>query len=75
MTGHLLGISLALLQAEPLFVFQFLIKEEKRRLCLNCVKSFKSSQQPKLLYSQSFFFLLSNWFFECEHQFIDNQWS
>jgi len=55
-TGHLLGISLALLQAEPLFVFQFLIKEEKRRLCLNCIKSFKSSQQPKLLYGQSFFF-------------------
>ena len=49
---------LALLQAEPLFVFQLLMKEEKRRLCLNCVKSLKSSQQPKLLYSQSFFSLV-----------------
>ena len=52
-----LGITL---QIEPPFVF-FLVEEEERRLRLNRV-------QP--LTSQSCF-LSSNWFFECEHPFID----
>ena len=52
-----LGITL---QIEPPFVF-FLVEEEKRRLCINRVKP---------LTSQSCF-LSSNWFFECEHPFID----
>ena len=38
-------------------------------LCLNCVKSLKSPQ-PNFWTSQSCF-LSSNWFFECEHPFID----
>ena len=44
-------------------------EEEKRRFCLNHVKPLKSPH-PSLWTSQSYF-NSSNWFFECEHPFID----
>ena len=47
----------------------FFSEENKRRLCLNCVKPLRSPQQ-NISTSQSCF-LSSNWFFECEHLFID----
>ena len=41
-------------------------------LYLNCIKHLRLPKLELLYYSQSCF-LLSNWFSECEHQFIDNK--
>ena len=65
MADHLLHTGT--LRPEPLFVF--LIEEEKRRLYLNGVKPLRSPS-PNFWTSQSRFFA-SNWFFECEHLFIN----
>ena len=46
-----------------------LIKEEKKRRCLYPVKPLRSPQFDLL--DKSIFFLSTNWFFECEHPFID----
>ena len=50
--------------------FDFLSEKEKRRLCLNRINLLKS-WKPKFLYWKIFFFISSNWFFECEQTIID----
>ena len=47
----------------------FFVKEERRRLCLNCVKPVKTPQ-PELL-DWSILFSLVKLVFECENPFID----
>ena len=60
------------LRTKPLFVF--LSEEERKRCCLNHLKPFKLPQ-PELLDWSTVFFFLSNFFFECEHPFIDKSLS
>ena len=48
---------------------KFFVKEERRRLCLNCVKPVKTPQ-PELL-DWSILFSLVKLVFECENPFID----
>ena len=56
------------------FNFVFLIKEEKRRLCLNYIKPLRSPQ-PKLLDQSILFSLVKLVFFSASIHLLINRWS